>query len=84
MRSADLDWPCQAVPADLDWPCQAVPAGLTSLDGVDGTDGHPSRARATHEPIIPEDVIIAAAAIGAAIPGSRLDERSVHRSELAA
>ena len=68
------------------WPRQAVDAGLASLVGVeaDGSRGRPFKAPAGHEPIIPGGVDVVAAVIGAGVLGRPLDERSVHRPEIAA
>ena len=69
-----------------DWPRRAVDGGLASLVAVeaDGSRGRPFKAPAAHEPIVPEGVDIVAAVIGARVLGRPLDERSVHRPEIAA
>ncbi len=71
---------------DPAWPRQAVEAGIASLVGVeaDGSKGRPFKAPAPHEPVIPEHVDVVAAVIGAGVLGRPLDERSVHRPEIAA
>lgn len=71
---------------DPRWPRRAVDAGLASLVAVeaDGSKGRPFKAPALHEPVIPEEVDIVAAVIGAGVLGKPLDERSVHRPEIVA
>ena len=71
---------------DPTWPRQAIDAGLASLVAIeaDGSKGRPFKAPALHEPVIPEEVDIVAAVIGAGVLGRLLDETSVHRPEIAA
>ena len=71
---------------DPTWPRQAINAGLASLVGVeaDGSKGRPFKAPARHEPVLPEEVDIVAAVIGAGVLGRPLDEKSVHRPEIVA
>ncbi len=69
---------------DPAWPKQAINAGLASLVAIeaDGSKGRPFKAPALHEPVIPEEVDIVAAVIGAGVLGRPLDEKSVHRPEI--
>ncbi len=69
-----------------DWPRRAVDSGQASLVGVeaDGSKGRPFKAPAAHEPVIPEGADVVCAVIGAGVLGRPLDERSVHRPEIAA
>ncbi len=69
-----------------DWPRAAVDGGLASLVAVeaDGSKGRPFKAPAEHEPVLPTGVDVVAAVVGAGVLGRPLDERSVHRPELAA
>ena len=71
---------------DPTWPRQAINAGLASLVAIeaDGSKGRPFKAPARHEPVIPDEVDIVAAVIGAGVLGRPLDETSVHRPEIAA
>ncbi len=71
---------------DPSWPRQAINAGLASLVAIeaDGSKGRPFKAPARHEPVIPDEVDIVAAVIGAGVLGRPLDEQSVHRPEIAA
>ena len=71
---------------DRGWPRRALDGGLASLVGVeaDGSKGRPFKAPADHEPVLPEDVDVVAAVIGAGALGRPLDERTVHRPELVA
>ncbi len=69
-----------------DWPRRAVDSGQASLVGVeaDGSKGRPFKAPAEHEPVIPDGADVVCAVIGAGVLGRPLDERSVHRPEIAA
>ena len=69
-----------------DWPRSAVDGGLASLVAVeaDGSKGRPFKAPAAHEPVLPTSVDVVAGVVGAGVLGRPLDERSVHRPELAA
>ncbi|MYF81332.1 MAG: putative selenium-dependent hydroxylase accessory protein YqeC [Chloroflexi bacterium] len=71
---------------DPSWPRNAVDAGLASLVGVeaDGSRGRPFKAPGVHETVIPDSVNVVAAVNGAAVLGRPLDDRSVHRPEIAA
>ena len=71
---------------DPDWPRDAVDANLATLVGVeaDGSKGRNFKAPASHEPVLPTDVDVVAAVIGAGVLGRPLDERWVHRPEIVA
>ena len=69
-----------------DWPRNVVDSGFASLVAVeaDGSKGRPFKVPASHEPVLPTGVNVVAAVVGAGVLGRPLDERSVHRPELAA
>ena len=66
-----------------DWPARAlgIPGvGLVAVE-ADGSAGRPFKAPADHEPVIPDNVDVVAAVVGAQVLGQPLDERRVHRPE---
>ena len=66
-----------------DWPARALRTpgvGLVVVE-ADGSAGRPFKAPAEHEPVIPHDVDLVAAVVGAQVIGQPLDERRVHRPE---
>ena len=68
---------------DPAWPRRALNlpgVGLVAVE-ADGSAGRPFKAPAEHEPVIPDNVDIVAAVVGAQAIGAPLDERRVHRPE---